>query len=450
MIPATVGWLNAATQGTSTPVQLLTIYNSSDSVLTTLSRERPSPAGPVSAHHWINSLSGGGSKGDILSGSGTNSPLNVGLLDMNKAVTQLLASTTLEGLTATLASGFSGLGLSDFLPLGTYIINEVKTDKSNLRYNLSLRDPGIKLQNLAYLVGDDGWPTADGHQHTVQGNPMAILTELLEGECGYASSQLNAPAIANYQNNLFTGTIMTFHLAQSPQAQAWAQQELFAPLAGYGFWNYAGKYTPYYPLPLGVVSPAGALTMRNIKSPVPTLSAGPFVGSLAHMLDYNGSGYLNAVMAEYPPAITAYGLPELTTKQSRGLRSADGGVLLCRWAQAAIFRRYGLKPRLLTVRCFWPQVVFELGDVVSVTHPFIPDKTTGLGLANHWYEVTGKSINWDADGHGACEPSYDLLDVNWLNAPALQVAPNGTPNWAGSTAPQQEQYGYVEEGQLIY
>jgi hypothetical protein len=448
MIPASTNWQNAAAQGNLMPIHALTINKSGGGVLMVLTREYPGGS-PVSPNHWIASISGGGTTGDILGGSASNGELSVGVLDMGKALTELLTTTTLEGLMATLTSGFTNLALSDYLPLGTYIINAVKSDKSNLRYNLSLRDPGLKLQNLAYLVGDDGWPTSDGHQVTVQGNPMDILTELLETECGYPSSALNLPAIANFHDNLFGGNVMTFYLSQSPQAMAFLQQEIFSPLAGYGFWNYAGQYTPYYPLPLGPVTPVASLTTRNIMSPIPTYDAGPFVGSLAHLLDYDGQNFLSAVMNDYGPAINAYGLPELTTKQSRGLRSADGGVLLCRLAQAAIFRRYGLKPRLLKLKCFWSQVTAEIGDVVSVTHPLIPDLATGLGLNNHWFEVTGKSIDWDS-GAGACSVSYDLLNVNWLNMPALQIAPNGTPNWAASSSAQQAEYGYVDEGQLVY
>jgi hypothetical protein len=448
MIPATPGWQNAASQSSLKPIQVLTIYNPDGSTLIVLTREYPGGS-PISPCHWIASISGGGSTGDILSGNATNSELTVGVLDTGKALTQLLTTTTLEGLTAKLTSGFTDLATTDYLPLGAYIINQVKTDKSNVRYTLSLRDPGLKLQNLAYLVGDDGWPTADGHQHTVQGNPMDILTELLETECGYPSTALNTTAIANYHDNLFSGQVMTFYLSQSPQAKSFLQQEIFSPLAGYGFWNYAGQYTPYYPLPIAPVAPVLTFTTRNIHSPIPTLDAGSFVGSLAHLLDYDGSNFLSAVMETYGPAITAYGLPELTTKQSRGLRSADGGVLLCRLAQAAIFRRYGVKPRLLKVRSHWADVTGEIGDVVSVTHPLIPDRVTGLGLNDHWYEITGKSIDWDV-GSGACGVTYDLLDVNWLNATALVIAPDGTPNWAGSSAAQQAQYGYVNEGQLIY
>jgi hypothetical protein len=445
MIPVTANW-TAAAAGSIKPSHILTIFNPDSSVLIQLSQEfAVSNFPPVCANHWINDLSGGGSMGDILSGNGTNSALSVGVLDKGLAITNLLSTTTIEGLTATLTTGFQGLAPADFAPFGTFIIDGVKSDKSNLRYTISLRDPGLKLQNLAYLVGDNGYPTSSENPHTLQGNPMALLLDVLENQCGYPVGSINTAAIANYQNNLFYGLVMKFSLTQPPQGKAFLTQEIFSPLAGYGFWNYAGQYTPYYPLPLGPPAAPFALTTRNILSPIPTYDQGPFVASLVHMMDYNGQDYGTAVGNVYGPAETAYGLQDLTTKQSRGLKSADGGVLYAMLAQQAIFRRYGLKPWLLKPRCPWNTLPLELGDLVVVTHPYIPAKGAGMGIANRWFEVTGKTPDWKKG-----EFAFELLDVNWLNQTALQIAPNGMAAWAGASSAQKAQYGFVDEGQVIY
>jgi hypothetical protein len=445
MIPVTRNWLNAAA-GALVPAQVLTIFSPNGTQLVQYSREVKNPNyGPVCANHWVAAMDGGGSKGDILSGNATNTELNIGVLDVGKAITTLLTNTTLEGLTATLTSGFAGLGGADFAPLGTYIVSQIKTDKSNLRYVFNLRDFGLKLQNLCYLTGDDGWPTSSSDPHTLWMEPMDLLTDVLQNQCGYPAANINSAAIAAYRASLFHGRTLKWELDQPTQGKALLQQELFSPLAGYGFWNYAGQFTPYFPLPTAAPAPAYPLTTRNIKSPIPTFDAGPFVAELVHMMDYDGQNYNTSVGGIYAPAITAYGLPDLTTKQSRGLHSANGGVLYALLAQQALFRRYAMKPRLLKLRCFWPVVQCEIGDLVSVTHALIPDKATGLGLNNHWFEITGKDIDWDK-----AEVSFDLLDVNWLNATPLQIAPNGTPAWASATLTQKATYGYVNEGQLVY
>ena len=445
VIPVTTNWQNAAA-GALKPAHILTIYNPDTSVLIQLSREVAIPGfPPICANHWINDMSGGGAKGDILSGNGTNSALSVGVLDKNWAISDLLSSTTIEGLTATLTTGFVGLALADFTRMGTYIIDGVKSDKSNLRYTISLRDPGLKLQNLAYLVGDDGYPTSSNNPYTLEGDPMSLLLDVLENQCGYPAGSINTTAITNYQNNLFYGLTMKFSLSQSPQAKAFLTQELFSPLAGYGFWNYAGQYTPYFPLPLGAPATPFALTTRNILSPIPTYDQGPFVASLVHMMDYNGSDYDTAVANVYGPAETAYGLRDLTSKQSRGLRSADGGVLYAMLSQQAIFRRYGMKPWILQPHCPWSTLPLELGDRVAVTHPNIPAKGVGMGITNRWFEVTGKTPDWSKG-----EFAFELLDVNWLNRAPLQIAPNGTPAWSSASTAQQAEYGYIDEGQLIY
>jgi hypothetical protein len=80
-----------------------------------------------------------------------------------------------------------------------------------------------------------------------------------------------------------------------------------------------------------------------------------------------------------------------------------------------------------------------------VTHPYIPAKGGGMGLVNHWFEVTGKTPDWSKG-----EFAYELLDVNWMNTTPLVIAPDGTPAWASASAAQQAEYGFVDEGQLVY
>jgi hypothetical protein len=445
MVPLTTNWQNAAA-GALKPRHLVTIQNPDGSTLIQVSKEVYDPTAPATCvNHWINDMSGGGTKGDILSGNGSNNALSVGVLDKNLAITNLLESHTLEGLTATVTTGFPGLALADFAPFGTYVIDGFKTDKSNLRYTLNFRDPGLKMQNLVYLLGDDGWQTSSDNPYTLEGSPMAILLDVLQNQLGLPAGSINTTAIANYQNNLFAPLTMRFSLTQSPQALAFLRQEIFSPLAGYGFWNYAGQYTPYYPLPLGAPAAPFVLNTRNILSPIPTLDQGPFVASLLTMMDYDGQNYPTSVGNAYGPAETAYGLQDLTTKQSRGLKSADGGVLFAMLAQQAMFRRYGMKPWVLTVRCPWNCMAPEIGDRVAVTHPYIPAKGGGMGLVNHWFEVTGKTPDWSKG-----EFAYELLDVNWMNTTPLVIAPDGTPAWASASAAQQAEYGFVDEGQLVY
>jgi hypothetical protein len=114
-------------------------------------------------------------------------------------------------------------------------------------------------------------------------------------------------------------------------------------------------------------------------------------------------------------------------------------------AASATFRRYAVKPWILNYTSFWPSIVLEPGDVVPVTHPQIPIKGVGMGFVNRWFEVQKKEPNW-VDG----TVDLSLIDVNWMNATQRVIAPNGTPNYAGSSAAQRAEYLYPDQGQMVY
>jgi hypothetical protein len=115
-------------------------------------------------------------------------------------------------------------------------------------------------------------------------------------------------------------------------------------------------------------------------------------------------------------------------------------------AQFATFRRCGLKPRTLNLTGAWASIVCEVGDIVQITHPWVPNKDTGsMGITNRWYEVISRNPSW-----GKPSVQFELLDVNWMNAPAYEVAPNKEPTWANSSAQQRQTYAYAGEGQNFY
>jgi hypothetical protein len=342
---------------------------------------------------------------------------------------------------------------SDYITYGHYVVDSVETTSSNLRYRFNLRDKGLKFDQYVYSTGDDGYLTAKQHPRTVTGNPMAILNDVLINQLGYTSADVNTSVLSSYQSTLFTGLTMVFHLTQPSQAKTWLKQEIFDPLAGYGFWNSAGQYTPHFILPQTqpsvqqtVIDHPTIASQAGIESPLPVMGVGQFCAEMLTMMDYDGQNYNTGVGSEYSPGITRYGLQDMRPKQSRGLLSPLGGAVYARIAQYAGFRRYGLKPRILKCIASWPAVRLELGDLVYVTHPLIPNKYTGaMGLTNNWFEVQGNSPNWMAG-----TVNLDLIDVQYENNPVLQIAPDGTPNWAGSSGAQRATYGYANEGQNIY
>lgn len=449
MMLATTNWMNASSSTMVSLVHILTFASYPRVFYAT--QVRPTAA---STYPWIAEIQGGGMTGDVLQGQGSNNTLSVDVIDFQQALTADVASTVFEGMSCTLTTGFASLtSPSDFVTYGSFVVDNVETTNMNLRYRFNLRDKGLRFDQYIYQTGDDGYPTSKQHPRTVTGNPMAILNDVLINQLGYSSGDVNTAILNYYQTGLFAGSNMVFHFTQPSQAKTWLRQEIYDPLGGYAFWNGSGQYTPYFILPQSQPTVDLILADRQlgtiyagIQSPLPVMGVGAFCAEMLTLLDYDGQNYNTAVGSVYSPGITRYGLQDLRPKQSRGLLSPLGGALYARIAQYAMFRRYGLKPRILKCQVSWPGVRLELGDLVYVTHPLIPNKYTGtLGLNQNWFEVQRKTPNWQA---GTVD--LELIDVQYENLPVLQVAPNGTPNWAGSTPTQRATYGYVNEGQNIY
>jgi hypothetical protein len=442
MNAASANWLNAVlplNRASLRPVHRLSIAG----YARTLSLRGITPAPPE--YGWLAKVSGGGAGINGAEPKASNHELQVEVLDKDRQITADIATMVFPGKTATLSTGFEGLGAADFLPYGSYIIKNVEAANSNLRYRFNLRDPGLLLEQNVFLTGDLGYATSDRSPLTLTGDPMAILLNVLETQCGYSAGQINMTAVNAYQTGLFNGLQMRFSIRRPSVAKDWLLQEIFAPLSGYFFWNADGLFTPVFLQPEPAASLMTLDDTNTESDPLPVIGYGPYVAALLTMMDYDGSNFTTGIEDVYAPAVAEFGIPIPSQKQSRGLQSASGGALASRLAHYGIFRRFGTQPRALNVKSFWAAMQLEIGDAVSYSNPWIPDVGGTIGIVGKTYEVLNAKPDWEKG-----QVDLSLLDVSWKATNPLQIAPNGTPNWAGSSAAQRAQYAYFGEGQVFY
>lgn len=389
---------------------------------------------------WLVEISGGGLEGNELQGTANRGEMVVKVTDYGNQISSDLQTIVLDGAIATIQTGFVGMAQGDFAPICTMKVDKVSlADQGNV-YDFTLRDLGVEMQNVIYTTGDDGWPTSQKHQKSLVFNPMDLLTDVLQNQVGYAAGRINSSVIAAYKANLFPGLTLQFLLDKPPQAQDFLNNDLFKALYGYGFWNYAGKFTPHFSAAF-TAAPTAALALdnTNILSPLPVEQRGDYYDTIAYRMDYDGSTFTSEVDSIYAPGVNTYGLPAWHGIQARGLRSPLGGVLYAKLVAYTLFKRYGLRPATLTLQSNWQGIALELGDVVSITHAQIKDAITGIvGLTNHYFEVRRVRPDWK---RGVME--LKLLDVNYLNGMAYQIAPDATPNWAASSPTQKATYMYI-------
>jgi len=410
-------------------------------------------SGVPNAYPWISKMAALNQRADDLTGGSSISDLAVTVLDKNGAITAAFPNFTFEGKTAYLLTGFPGLSYpSDYMTVATLLIDRVESSDDNTSFTFYLVDYSIKLQNLIYVYGDDGWPTSNDDPKTVVGNPMDILSEVLGTEIPLASGQINSAAIAAYKAGLFAGSKLSFKVTNAPTAKDFLDRELFKALGGYSFQNYAGQFTPYFYIPSAAPSIALTLTDHNLQD-VPSPGEADLIDIVDYRLDYDGSEFRSEFSEVYGRAVNVYGLQGLQTIEGRGVQSAFGGWGFARILANTLFLRYGGDPLApnpnktltLDVTAFWTAVILEPGDFVYVTHPLVPNRRTGsMGMIQEMFEVLEIQKDFEKG-----TVKLILLDVNWMNPAAsgslsaFQIAPAGTPSWPSASGTQRAKYQFI-------
>jgi hypothetical protein len=406
------------------------------------------------AYPWISKMGALNQRVDDLNGSSTISDLAITVIDKNQAITNAFPNFTFEGQTATILTGFPGLTYpSDYLTVAALIIDRVESSDDNTTYTFYLVDYSIKLQNLIYRYGDDGWPTCSDDPKTVYGNPMDILSEVLLTEIPLNSSQVNTAAIAAYKAGLFAGSMLRFTVTNTPTAKDFLDREIFKALGGYSFQNYAGQFTPYFYIPNAAPSIALTLTDHNLDD-VPSPGEATLIDIVNYRLDYDGSKFRSEFDEVYGRAVNIYGLQNVQTIEGRGVQSSCGGWGYARNLANTLFLRYGGDPLTtnpnktltLDVTTFWTGVILEPGDFVYVTHPLVPNRRTGtMGVTQEMFEVLEIQKDFEKG-----TVKLKLLDVNWMNPSAsgalsaFQIAPDsGVPNWPSASGAQRAEYMFI-------
>lgn len=419
-------------------------------------------AWPLFSHGNIGSLT---MSANDLEGGFNTSDFSFTVLDYNRLLTQDFQNgVNLIGATATIQVGFAGLPLSQYVTVMTMIVDHVDLANQNTCYKITLRDNSLLLQQFAFETADDGFPTGNNHPATVAGTPMSILQSAV-AQSGLPSANVNATAIANLNANVYFGLTQKFTVTYPPRAKDFCENEILKPLGAYWFWNNLGQITPYSMLPYAQPQPVLTLdqTIISKETPPVPMRANDYTAVVIYKMDgdSNGQNFQTDIVGEYAPAVNLYGIAQSRVIQSRGVRSALGGARIARLTMQNIFRRYGLKPFTMKVRCFLPALLVELSDKVTVTHPLIPNglwpavfRMPGpMGITGTLWEVISKTCNFD---DGMVE--LGLIDVSWLTQfPPYEIAPNGegtyVPNktspYAFYTNPAGN-YSNGDAGRLLY
>ncbi|MBZ5516113.1 MAG: hypothetical protein LAN62_14950 [Acidobacteriia bacterium] len=425
-----------------------------------------------------------------LEGQGSIGALELEAIDGAGYLTALASGGKLEGRRVTLKVGYPGMTSSEFATVATQEIESVNPLPDLTGYVLECRDLKRSAKTKVFTRGDDGAPISSDHPRRLLANPMDVLLIVLQNELGlgqsptqpesawklydptqwgrdldpfdphhwslrgnptliYPNPYVDVDQLLSYRNGIFAGYLLEFTFQQAVEAKQFLEYEVFRTLGGYMLVLADGRLSPRFFVPPYSLGNLFAFNERNITI-LPSVERQPVINQVTFRMDYDGDSFLTELLFVDAPSLQQYGLAGEHTIESKGLRLARGGASLAGLTASRAFRRYsGMDPVsgapnggavVLTVESHFLTLTVEVGDLVYLTHPLLPNFQSGRrGVSNRIYEVIEKQPNF---GEGTM--TYRLLDMGWLAAKKLsRVAPQGTPTWPAATQAQRDRYMFA-------
>ena len=225
-------------------------------------------------------------------------------------------------------------------------------------------------------------------RQVVTGHPLDILrTTVWETELGLTSADYDNTEIQEIEDHWLTSWSFTFYLddPNGVEANKWCEEQLFVP---------SGTFLK--------VKNSGILSVGIVRVPFPdettlTLTDDTLidmglsridksmVNELQVSYDYNEitGKYLTQTLYIDADSITNHGVTNSLKLNFKGVRSTSNGEIITTLMADRVFRMLATSTPKITGSMSMTKYLWELGDVLDVTHSFLPDLSDGtIGITN--------------------------------------------------------------------
>lgn len=449
MIPATTNYNSALANFTSGQIQAIITIAGYARVFTNYAS---GVGGQVNLITLLGDLS---TSVHDLDGGADQATFSFQVLDQGGLITSDFPGFVFEGKVVTLQVGLPGLAQADFCTVFTGYIDTVGSTNGNQEYVFNCSDISAKLSQVIYLTGDSGKPTDSNNVKTLNGHPLDILLDILNTQVGLPGGFVDSTKIQAYRDGPFSGAQFQFRLTQSVAALDFIKNQLLKPLGGYIWVNSLGLVTVnfFYPLAAPVaLATLGAVSWTSI----PDAEQVDMVNTVQFQFDKDDSSnsssgnYFAQDTELYGVSVAKYGQYGELVIQSDGLRSGFQGFFTARMVARMIFSRYGLKSLKFDAGAadsIWGNMRLEPGDVVGVTHPFIPNREAGtIGVTNRLFEILNRTFKFT---EGLM--TFTMIDANFLSTfGAFKIAPDAEADYVSASAPDKLLYMFMCSDSDLY
>ena len=292
-----------------------------------------------------------------------------------------------------------------------------------------------------------GWVTYQPDPLTGLGDPHTLISP---------NPYLDVPGILALRDGQFSGVWFEFNITRPTDLKSFIEDQILKVLGLYTIARADGRLSLKSMKSPQNQTPVFAFTSKNILG-IPQVQRRSVTNVVTVKTDVDEYGnslvlgpttaarqYYNTLTFEQARSLQTYQQAAIHPIESTGLRLVRGGSLMAYLISDRIFRRYALAAAVYRFKAFLSALPVELGDLVWLTHPLVPDYHQGrMGLASVVCEVIERQPDL---GNG--NVSFGLLDLRYcqVTKPYL-IAPAsaGIQNWANASSQQKQQYMFVSQ-----
>lgn len=366
---------------------------------------------------WLKVPRGASQTIDVVNGQSSIGELECEVVDVGGAVRRLVGTTPLEGASATLSVGYPGIAYDEFVVLHAYQIYKVTPARGYGAYLFKSRDKQMKLKRTIRLHPENGAPLSEENPWILCGTPGEIIQAVYLFALGREEADIDRAGLAALdaaaEGMHIAARPYRFVITEATEAKQFLEQEIFQTAGMYPVVLHTGQISARAPRP-PATGAAGAFTFDadNI-CVLPDVDRVDIVNEIIFQIDAEGSDYATQLVIVDGGSISTYGRARQLRIESKGLRTELGAWWFCQETARRIFRRFAGVSELrggatiASVEAFLLTLPVWVGDFVFVTHPQMPDLTTGaLGVVERLYEVIDR-----APDYARGRMKYKLLDT---------------------------------------
>jgi hypothetical protein len=377
--------------------------------------------------------------------------------DASGTVTALLAGATeYKGKRVDVKLGYAGLAEASFTTIFRGNIAGI-TYKSGV-YEVSCADLRRTIKQTIFTAATEASPTSVSAT-----NPLTLLLQILTSTgagtngtydtlaaalgLGIDEDLIDVTEIEAIRDDYFSGQSWAWSVAEPAEAKAWIEAELCKPLGVYLTQNADSLLSVRYVRPpLWAESPT-ALTDSNIIG-VPDVE-----DSLRDLMNEFLWRYTYTVATDTfasetididADSITAYEQSKRHTIESHASSGLAAAFVTSR--NARLFTRYADPYPRYRVRTLWTLNTVEVGSVVSLAHPDMPDHRDGTLSVDEADPLLCEVVEKRLDPQrGVCEFTLQGTPFDYGVKYVSIGASTDTEDYDDATTTQHREHGYISD-----